>query len=70
LHDVQTARATGSLLGDDPNGMDDAGDVAKQGQQDVDPEVFANTNLEKDAERGQDYREDYPYDIHRSCPDY
>jgi len=49
--------------------MDDARDIPQQCQENIDPEVLANTHLEKDTERGQYYREDYPYDIHRSCPD-
>lgn len=42
-----------SATGDDPDRMDDAGDVAAERQQDVDPELEADPDLEKHAERRQ-----------------
>lgn len=38
--------------------MDDAGDEAEQGQQNVDPELRLEADFEKHAERRQDDRED------------
>ena len=48
--------------------MNDAGDVAQKRQQDVDPELHADADLEKDAERRQ---QDGQYDsqkIHNCVP--
>ena len=43
--------------------MDDAGDVSKNRQQDVEPEVTANSNLQKDAERGENNGGNDPGDV-------
>lgn len=42
---------------DDPDRMDDAGDVAKQRQQYIDPKLRPDTDLKKYAQRGEQYRE-------------
>ena len=42
-----------SVLGDDPHGMDDAGQVAQQGQEDIDPELLADAHLQEDAQGRQ-----------------
>lgn len=39
-----------STAGDDPDGVDDAGDVAEEGQEDVEPEMLAEAYLEEDPE--------------------
>lgn len=43
---------------EDAQGVDDAGDVAKDGQQDVDEEVGIATALEENTKRRQDDGED------------
>lgn len=43
---------------EDAQGVDDAGDVAKDGQQDVDEEVGIATALKENTKRGQDDGED------------
>jgi hypothetical protein len=52
------ARAPSSTLGDDPDGVNDAGDIAKQREQNIDPEVLANAFLKEDTERWQNNRYD------------
>jgi hypothetical protein len=37
----------------DPKGMDDAGDVAEKGQQNIQPELKAKAHLQKNADRRQ-----------------
>lgn len=52
-------RSGRSLLpGDDPDGVDDAGEVAEEGEQQADPELDPAGELEEDAERRQDDGED------------
>lgn len=46
----------GSARGDDVDRVDDAGNVAEQRQHDVDPELQADADLEKHAERRQQDR--------------
>jgi hypothetical protein len=41
-------------LHDHPDGVDDAGHVAEQGEQAVDPEVFRDADLQQDADGRQD----------------
>jgi hypothetical protein len=48
-----------SKFGDHPDSVDDAGNVAKDRQQDVNPEVLAQTHLKEDAQRGQNDGQDY-----------
>src|SRR5512135_3520356 len=49
---------------DDPDRMDNAGDVAQQRQQDVDPELQPQTDLKEDAERRQQDGQKNTDDIH------
>ena len=39
---------------DNVDGMNDAGNIAEDGENDVDPEVFTQADLEKDTERWED----------------
>lgn len=39
------------FLGDDPNGVNDAGNVTQKGEQDVQPEMQAEAHLEENADR-------------------
>ena len=48
----------------DPDGVDDARDIAKQGQEDVDPELHADTDLQKDAKRRENNGKDDPKNVH------
>ncbi len=41
------------LLRDDPHGVDNTGDVPEDGQEDVEPEVEAESHLQKDADGRQ-----------------
>ncbi len=45
------------VLRDDPHGVDYAGDVAEDGQQDVDPEVFPDPHLQEHPEGREKYRD-------------
>jgi hypothetical protein len=51
-----------SSFGNDPDGMHDAGDIAKQGEQNIDPELQADANLKKDSEGRK-------YDCHQNSDD-
>jgi hypothetical protein len=51
---------------DDPNRVHDPGDVAEQGEQDVEPEVQPETDLEKDPERGQQNGQQNANQIHEA----
>ena len=51
---VVTAPAAGLLLHDDPDRMNDAGNVAAQRQQNVQPEMQAKTDLKKNTDRRQE----------------
>lgn len=42
------------LLGDGVDGVDDAGDVAEEGEQQADPELMPASELEEDAEGRED----------------
>ena len=42
----------GSIFGNYPDGMYDAGYIAENGEQNIEPEVFSKTHLHKNAERG------------------
>ena len=42
------------LLGDHPHSVHDAGDIAEQRQQDIDPKLGTNPNLEKNTQRRQE----------------
>jgi len=44
--------------------MHDTGDVAQQGQQDVDPEMLADAHLKKHAQRGQQDGENDTNEVH------
>ena len=46
--------------------MHDARDVAEQGEEDVEPEVPADADLEEHAERRQQDGEDDAYEVHTS----
>jgi len=41
-----------------PDGVDQSRDIAEQGQQDIDPEVRAESDFEEDAQRWNDDGED------------
>jgi hypothetical protein len=47
------ARKWGLPSGQNPHGVDEAGNVAEEGEQHVDPKVLAEALLKKDAERGE-----------------
>ena len=38
-----------TFFGNNPNAMDDSRDISQQSQNKINPEMLANTNLEKDA---------------------
>src|SRR5215217_2628944 len=59
--------AAWSLFHDDVDGMDDARDVAAQGQQDVEPEVEADADLEEDAQRRQQNGDEDSEDVQCRC---
>tara|TARA_R110000850_G_scaffold275332_1_gene414601 strand:- start:2724 stop:2918 length:195 start_codon:yes stop_codon:yes gene_type:complete len=48
--------------------MYDPGNVAQQGQNDVNPEVLANADLQKDTQRRQQYRYDNSNQIQLLSP--
>lgn len=52
------------LAQNDPDGMDDAGNIATECQQDVQPEVKAEANLEKDADWRQENGKNDANDVH------
>jgi hypothetical protein len=52
------ARAPYLSFGDDPDGVNDAGNIAKQREQNVNPEMLAKAFLQENAERRQDDRYD------------
>lgn len=49
---------SGRLFGDGPDGVDDAGEVAEEGEDKADPELNPAAELEEDPERRQDDGED------------
>jgi hypothetical protein len=53
-----------SFFGDDPHGMNDAGNIPEQRQHQVDPEVFTDPDLEKNPQRGQKNGEQDANQIH------
>lgn len=48
--------------------MNDSWDVALQGQQDIQPESAAETDLQEDARRGQEYGGNQSYDSQAVSP--
>ena len=48
---------------DHPDGMDDAGEVATQRQQDVEPELQAEADLQENTDGRQDDCEQNTYDV-------
>jgi hypothetical protein len=52
-------------LQDDVESVDDTGNVAENGQQDVDEEVGVAATLKEDTKRGQDHGEDDLADVAR-----
>jgi hypothetical protein len=50
-------------LQDDVESVDDTGNVAENGQQDVDEEVGVAATLKEDTKRGQDHGEDDLADV-------
>ena len=55
--------AVGLSFCDDPDGVDDAGDVAEDGKEDVEPEGAADADGEEDAEGREDYGENYADEV-------
>src|SRR5690606_33529791 len=53
-----------SAARDDPDRMHDTGNVAEDGEDDVDPEMLAEPHLKKHAKRRQDDREDDADEVH------
>jgi hypothetical protein len=45
--------STHSFFGDNPHRMNDTGNITQQGQQNVDPEMLADPDLQKHAQRRQ-----------------
>ncbi|EXF42601.1 hypothetical protein BAY1663_04992 [Pseudomonas sp. BAY1663] len=62
--DDRRNRQAHSAPGDDPDGVDDAGNVAEQGQQDVQPEGAAETHLQEHSQRRQQNRTNDADKIH------
>jgi sterol desaturase/sphingolipid hydroxylase (fatty acid hydroxylase superfamily) len=58
--------AAASASRDDPDRVHDAGDVAEQRQQNVQPEVRTQSDLQKNAERRQQDREDDSQNVHQA----
>lgn len=50
--------------GDDPDGVDDAREVAQQGQKDIQEKLPAETYLQKHAHGRQNDGDDEPEDVH------
>ena len=50
---VPILRRLGLALGDDIDRMDDAGEIAQEGEQDIDPELWTDAYLQEHAERRQ-----------------
>ncbi len=46
------------MTGQNPDGVDQSWNVAEQCQQDIEPELAAESDLEEDAERRDDHGED------------
>ena len=53
------------ILRDDPDRVDDTGDVAKDRQQDVDPEVLSYPDLQEHTQGREKYREHDSQEVHR-----
>ncbi|MFT7654055.1 MAG: hypothetical protein ACI9ON_000451 [Limisphaerales bacterium] len=53
------------FFSDDPNGVNNAWNVATQGQHNIDPKVEAKADLQKYAQWRQNDAQNDPYDIHR-----
>jgi hypothetical protein len=51
----------------DIDGVNDAGDVTQDRQQDIDPEVQADADLEEHAERRQQDGKEDSQDVHESA---
>lgn len=47
-----------------PDGVDDSGNVAEQGQQNVDPEMLADPDLQKDTERRNEDGDENTKEVH------
>src|SRR3546814_17546605 len=60
--------AAPSLLGNDPDRVDDAGYVAQQRKQNVQPAMAAEADLQEYAERGQATGHDDKDDVHDRGP--
>ena len=48
---------------DDPDGVNEARDIAQKRQQDVQPEMKSEADLQEHSDRWQDYREDHPENV-------
>jgi hypothetical protein len=55
---------TGLLAQDNPDGVDDAGNITAERQQDIEPEVQAKADLKKDADRRQENGKNYTNYVH------
>ena len=66
VHDLQTSVEL--VFGYNPHGMDDAGDEAEDRQQDVDPEVFTDPDLQEHPQGREDYRDYDTQHVHRNPP--
>ena len=51
---------------DHPDGVDQARNITENCQKDIDPEVHAEADFEKDSQRWNQYRQDYSYYISHS----
>src|SRR3546814_16384151 len=60
----RSSATASSFLGNDPDRVDDAGNIAEQRQQDVQPEVPPEADLQEDPERGQKNGDDDANDVH------
>ena len=53
-----------SAFGDHPDGMNDAGDIAEQGQENIQPESPSKTDLEENSQWWQEDSDQNSYQIH------
>jgi hypothetical protein len=56
------------FLGDHPDGMNDPGDVAAEGQKDIEPEMAADPDLQEDAQGREENGENDSDEVHGRVP--
>lgn len=70
---MEIAGATGCtglllLFHDDPNGVNDAGNVTAEGEQDIQPEMQTETDLKENADRRQEYGDENADNVQDPSP--